>query len=75
VLGALWAGRIAYRSGDPLGAGTTSAPAAIQVAALHDTFFVIMILLALALMLGIWALVQERHGRGMPTWVVNPPQR
>jgi MFS family permease len=75
VLGALWAGRIAYRSGDPLGAGTTSAPAAIQVAALHDTFFVIVILFTLALMLGIWALVQERRRRGMPTWAVNPPER
>ncbi|MEJ2560488.1 MAG: MFS transporter [Anaerolineae bacterium] len=76
VLGALWAGRVAYHSGDvSSGVGTTSAPAAIQVAALHDTFFVIMILLALALMLGIWALVQERRGRGMPTWVVNPPER
>ncbi len=75
VLGALWAGRVAYRSGHALGVSTTSAPAAIQVAALHDTFFVVMILLASALMLGVWALVQERRGRGMPTWVVNPPER
>jgi EmrB/QacA subfamily drug resistance transporter len=75
VLAALWAGRVAYHVGDVLQGGATTAPAATQVAALQDTFSVVMILVGLALMLGIWGLVQERRGKRMPEWAVNPSQR
>ena len=75
VLGALWASRVVFRTGDVLQGGATTAPPAIQVAALGDTFSVAMILTGLALMLGIWGLVQERRGQGMPEWAVNPTQR
>jgi EmrB/QacA subfamily drug resistance transporter len=75
VLGALWASRVVFRTGDVIQGGATTAPPAIQVAALDDTFSVAMILTGLALMLGIWGLVQERRGQGMPKWAVNPTQR
>ncbi len=63
VLGALWASRVAHHAGGALPAGATSAPAAAQVAALSDSFYVIMVLLGLALMLAVWGLVQERRSR------------
>jgi EmrB/QacA subfamily drug resistance transporter len=75
TLGALWASRVAYRSGDVLKGGTTAAPPAIQAAGLQDTFLVVMILIGLALMLGVWGLVQERRGRSMPKWAADSPQR
>lgn len=75
VLGALWASRVAYRLGSAPPGGATTAPAAIQVAALQDTFFVVVILIGLALLLGVWGLVQERRGKRMPEWAANPSQR
>ena len=63
VLGALWASRVTYHSGSVPPGGTTTAPPAIQATALNDTFAVTVVLLALALMLGIWGLVQERRSR------------
>jgi EmrB/QacA subfamily drug resistance transporter len=67
LMGALWASRVAYRGGNPLQAGATTAPGAIQVAALQDTFFVVVILIGLALVLGLWAFVQERRSGAEPT--------
>jgi EmrB/QacA subfamily drug resistance transporter len=66
LMGALWAGRVAYRGGNPLQGGATTAPGAIQVAALQDTFFAVVILIGLALVLGLWAFVQERRSRAEP---------
>jgi len=63
VLGALWAGRVAHHTGAPLAGGATSAPAAAQVAALGDTFSLIVALLALAVGLAGWGLVQERRSQ------------
>jgi MFS family permease len=63
VLGALWASRVAYHAGRALPEGATSASAAAQVAALGDSFSVIMVLLSLALVLAVWGLVQERRSR------------
>jgi len=74
VLGALWAGRVAYHGGDVLRGGATAASPATQVAALQDTFFAVVILMALALMLGLWGLIQERRRRAMPELAVNSPQ-
>jgi hypothetical protein len=75
VLGALWAGRVIYYAGEALQGGATTAPLAIQVAALQDTFMVVMMLIGLALILGIWGLVQERRGAGLSKWAINPSQR
>jgi EmrB/QacA subfamily drug resistance transporter len=63
VIGAFWAGRVVfYDEAVPL-EGVTGATAAAQVAALQDTFLVVMILLALGLALSAWGLVQERRLR------------
>lgn len=60
VLGALWAGRVAARSGtgDP-----TKAPPAAQVGALTDTMTVVVGLVVFALALAIWSLWRDRTGR------------
>jgi EmrB/QacA subfamily drug resistance transporter len=60
VMGALWAGRVAARLDGDLSPGVTNAPAAIQVAAMRDTFFVIVVLVAVALAVAVWGWMQER---------------
>jgi EmrB/QacA subfamily drug resistance transporter len=66
TLGALWASRIIYRLGSAPEGGATTAPVAVQVNALQDTFLFVVVLIAVALMLGGWGLLQERRGRRMP---------
>ncbi|HSR31786.1 MAG TPA: DHA2 family efflux MFS transporter permease subunit [Anaerolineae bacterium] len=63
AMGALWASRVVARAGQNLPGGATDAPAPVQVAALNDTFLVIVGFMTLALMLAAWGLVQERRGR------------
>jgi EmrB/QacA subfamily drug resistance transporter len=61
VLGALWASRVFFHAGTAAAAGATAAPAVDQVAGLHDTFLVVMGLLAAALSLSLWGLIKERR--------------
>jgi len=61
VMGAVWAGRTATYAGARLQSGATLAPPQAQVAALQDTFHTAAALLAAALLLGIWAYVNEYH--------------
>jgi MFS family permease len=61
VLSAMWAGRVLVHYGAPLPQGANSAPAAAQVAGLHDIFLVIVGLIGFGLALSVWALVQERR--------------
>jgi EmrB/QacA subfamily drug resistance transporter len=63
ALGALWAGRVFVRAGQSFPEGATTAPAEVQVIALTDTFHVVVMVLALALLLAAWGLVQERRAR------------
>jgi EmrB/QacA subfamily drug resistance transporter len=63
ILGALWASRVVYRASSALPAGATTAPPSAQVAGLNDTFTIAAFLTALALILAVWALVQERRGQ------------
>ncbi|MBN1659081.1 MAG: MFS transporter, partial [Anaerolineae bacterium] len=62
VMSAIWAGRVAFHLGGHSLAQATEAAAAIQVAALNDTFRVAVVLLTLALLLAIWGLIYERRG-------------
>ena len=75
LLGALWASRVAYHLGEVPQGGATAAPPATQVAALQNTVFFVLIIVGLALLLGIWGLVQERRGKGMPEWATSPSPR
>jgi EmrB/QacA subfamily drug resistance transporter len=75
VLGALWASRVTNYLGTVPQGGATAAPAPTQVAALQDTFYAVVALIGLALLIGIWGLVQERRGQRMPEWAINPSQR
>jgi EmrB/QacA subfamily drug resistance transporter len=63
ALGALWASRAFARAGKTFPGGATAAPAEVQVVALNDTFHLVVIVVALALLLAVWGLVQERRGR------------
>jgi len=63
VMGAVWAGRTAFYVGARMQSGATLAPPEAQVAALQDTFHAAAVLLAAALLLGIWAYVHEYHGK------------
>lgn len=66
TLGALWASRVAYHAGGAVPGGATNAAIAAQVAGLHDTFLVAMVLISLALILSAWGLVQEWRGAPGP---------
>jgi EmrB/QacA subfamily drug resistance transporter len=72
VWGAVWAGRVFALTGAPLPGGATSAPPAIQVAALRDTYVGIVILIAAALGLGIWGLMHERRQQAEATMSPEP---
>jgi MFS family permease len=72
VVGALWASRTLFHHGSSVPEGATAAPAGAQVGGLHDTFLVVMGLLAFALGLSVWGLVQERRMRQMAALQSNP---
>jgi EmrB/QacA subfamily drug resistance transporter len=72
VMGAMWASRVTHLLGHTLEGGATAAPVGIQVAALQDTFLAVVILIALALILGGWGLVQELRKGAAPKWVAHP---
>ncbi len=74
TLGALWAARVAYHTGGTSQGDATTAPVAAQVAGQQDTFLVVLVLIALALALGVWGLVQERRGRRLTTAAAHPPR-
>jgi MFS family permease len=61
VMGAIWAGRVVTRSGGETVGGVTAAPASIQVAAMHDTFYVVVALIVVALLIAVWGWMQERR--------------
>jgi EmrB/QacA subfamily drug resistance transporter len=61
LLGAAWASRTFYHAGQVSSGGATEAPSAMQVAGLHDVFVGIVVLLAAALGMAIWAFAQERQ--------------
>jgi hypothetical protein len=63
VLGALWSSRTKVYAGAAWPGDPSVAPAAAQVAALHDTSLVAVALVAAALLLGGWALRRERWMR------------
>jgi EmrB/QacA subfamily drug resistance transporter len=62
TLGAIWAARVMFHHGSFLPGGATTAPPSAMVAGLHDTYFVVMGLTAVALLLSVWGLIRERRG-------------
>lgn len=61
IMGAIWASSVAGRMGYDVAGGATNAPAPVQVAAMHDTFSVIVVLIAGALAVALWGAWQERR--------------
>jgi EmrB/QacA subfamily drug resistance transporter len=62
LLGAVWAGRVAFYAGGSLPGGAAAAPVNAQLAGLQDTFLAVVFLITLALLLSVWGLVRERYG-------------
>ena len=58
VIGAVWAGRTLFYGGIKTG-GATLAPMDAQIAGLHDAFHTAAVLTAIALLLSMWAYIQE----------------
>ena len=59
ILGAVWALRVSYHYGATVDA--QAAPAASQAAALRDVGMVNTVIVAIALVLSLWSLVEERR--------------
>jgi EmrB/QacA subfamily drug resistance transporter len=72
VLGAVWASRVISYAPLAAGGGATAAPPSAQVAALQDTFLVTTLLIAIALALAGWALVQDRRERRLAMAAAQP---
>ena len=68
ILGAIWAARVMVHAGRPLPGGATTAPGPAQVASLQDTFLVVSVLIALALILSAWGLLKERRLQRLANW-------
>jgi MFS family permease len=66
LVGAVWATRVFVYIGETISGGVTEASGEAQVTGLQDTFRIITIVIILALMLAIWALIQERRNRSVP---------
>lgn len=63
VMGAVWAGRTAVYAGGQVTGGATAAPQHAQIGGLNDTFQAAAVLLALALLLGVFAHIVEVRKR------------
>lgn len=63
LFAAIWAGNVINRVGAPLPGGAIDAPPQIQVAAMHDTYLIVIGLVVFGLGLAAWALWQERRRR------------
>jgi EmrB/QacA subfamily drug resistance transporter len=63
VLGALWAAQTYSHAGKIYSGGATQAPALDQILGLHDTFRLVVIIMAFGLLLAMWALVMEYNRR------------
>jgi EmrB/QacA subfamily drug resistance transporter len=61
LLAAVWAGRTFYYAGWIYPGGATTAPAASQVAGLHDVLLGLVLLLVVALGLAVWGFAQSRQ--------------
>jgi EmrB/QacA subfamily drug resistance transporter len=72
VLGALWASRTIFHEGVAPSGEATAASSPAQIAGLQDTFHVVMGLLAVALALSVWGVLQERRLRQVAASQAQP---
>jgi EmrB/QacA subfamily drug resistance transporter len=63
LMGAIWASRVLHYAGEAVPGGATQAAPAYQVAALQDTFLVVIGILSLALLLSLISLYTEKRER------------
>ena len=66
LLGALWAINVLQHAGSLPPEGATSAPPAIQVAAIHDTFLIAVAITLFGLALTVWGFREERRRGARP---------
>jgi EmrB/QacA subfamily drug resistance transporter len=60
LLGAIWASRVLSQMNEPLTGGAVSAPAIVQVSALHETLLITVFVIAVSLGLSILGLFEEK---------------
>ena len=72
ILGALWASRVFYYAGEALSGGATNASSAAQTAALQDTFLVMVVMLALALLLALWSQIRSHYAKARVVTPASP---
>jgi len=70
IMGAIWSSLVIKFTGGGLGIQATEALPAFQVAGLQSTLMIAVILIFLALVLSLWALIQELRAKS--AFVVNP---
>jgi hypothetical protein len=63
LMSALWAARTWFHFEGEAAGDVTAAPAAAQVAGMHDTFVVVTVAMALALGLSVWGLIRAHRLR------------
>lgn len=75
VLGTVWASRVAFYEGAEHAADATQAPLAAQIAGLHDTYIVLMVLSLVAFGLALWDWLGARSPHGVqPAPAAAPTQ-
>jgi EmrB/QacA subfamily drug resistance transporter len=65
LIGAIWAARVFSYVGETISGGASGASGVDQAAGLQDTFRIATVFIILALLLAIWALIQERQSRSL----------
>jgi EmrB/QacA subfamily drug resistance transporter len=72
TLGALWVSQVLQHAGSGWVGGATSAPAEIQVLALHESLLYVIAMMSVAFLLSLWALWKERSSqRAMAAQVIG----
>lgn len=73
ILGAIWAARVFASAGGVVSGGATAAPSAAQVAGLQETFLIMVGMIALAMVLAVWAFLAERRNRASKSVATDLP--
>jgi len=73
ILGAIWAARVFASAGGVVSGGATAAPPAAQVAGLQETFLIMVGMIAVAMVLAVWAYLAERRNRALKVVATDLP--
>jgi MFS family permease len=66
VLGAIWASRVLIRTVTPPAGGALTAPTALQMAGMQETYLIVAIMMAAAVALSLWSISHARRLQTRP---------